>query len=509
MRKRLAPIAKYALLACLLVIFLTSDQVDTDREPITLTAELSTEQEVKTLFSTPRPVIDIVDSTETVFGIRDIWSGDFDGMVERRKIRVLVPYNKNFFFLDGSQGKGLTHEAMEIFEKYLRKRTGVRISTVIIPVRRDQLLEALEAGVGDVAAAYLTITPARRKRVDFTAPVYTGAKEWIVTGPGSPKIQDFAGLAGQKVYVRQSSSFYEHLTDLNHEFLEDGRDPIQIETVDEYMEDEDILELIHSGYLPATVVEDNIGRFWSEVFEKIELREDLPIDSDGQIAWAIRKDSPGFKKQLDAFIAENKKGTLMGNVLFNRYLRDTSFMNSISDLELERFNTTVAYFKKYAAQYDLDWLMTIAQGYQESRLDQNTRSHMGAIGVMQVRPATAADRNINIPDVYDLESNIHAGIKYDRFILDHYFAGAQLDELNKHLFALASYNAGPGRIAGMRRLARQQGKDPNVWFNHVEHTVAGEIGLEPVQYVSNIYKYYLSLCFINQFLEDKAKKSKP
>ncbi len=506
MRKQLTPLTKYVILLGMALCYNPSVG---SFEP-----NLSTSIEEPTKEYRATPVPDFYETTESdsldiILGIKDHWVGDFDGMLLRRKIRVLVPYNKNFFFLDGNKGNGLTHEAMEIFEKYLLRTTGTRVSTVIIPVRRDQLFKALEEGVGDVAAAYLTITPEREKKVDFTTPVYRGAKEWVVTGPGTPTIKNLADLSGQDIYVRKSSSFYEHLMELNDSFLKEGLPIVQVHSVDEYLEDEDVLQLVNAGFLPATVVEDNIGRFWSKQFSDIQLRSDLPIDSDGQIAWAIRKGSPLFKEVLDSFIKEHRKGTLLGNVLFNRYLKSHRFINSITDKELERFNTTVAYFKKYATKYDLDWLITIAQGYQESRLNQSARSHVGAVGIMQLRPSTASDRNVNIPNIYDLENNIHAGIKYSRFILDHYFNDPNMDELNKHLFVLASYNAGPNRIASMRRLARQRGLDPNVWFNNVERIAAEKIGREPVQYVSNVYKYYLSLYFINQFLERKADETKP
>jgi membrane-bound lytic murein transglycosylase MltF len=135
--------------------------------------------------------------------------------------------------------------------------------------------------------------------------------------------------------------------------------------------------------------------------------------------------------------------------------------------------------------------MVGARAYQESRLQQELKSPVGAIGVMQVMPATPKDPNIAIPDIQELESNIHAGIKYLRFILDEYFADAQFDDFNKMMFAFASYNAGPNRIARLRKRAAEKGLDPNVWFNNVELVVAEKVGRETVQYVSNILKYYV------------------
>lgn len=133
-----------------------------------------------------------------------------------------------------------------------------------------------------------------------------------------------------------------------------------------------------------------------------------------------------------------------------------------------------------------------AQGYQESGLDQSVRSPVGAIGVMQVMPATARDKAVNIPDIDKLESNIHAGIKYNRWVMNNFYGDPAITRLNKGLFAFASYNAGPGRVAGLRKQAAAEGLDPNKWFGNVELVAAKRIGRETVTYVSNIYKYYLA-----------------
>jgi membrane-bound lytic murein transglycosylase MltF len=166
--------------------------------------------------------------------------------------------------------------------------------------------------------------------------------------------------------------------------------------------------------------------------------------------------------------------------------------NARADEERKRFESMVALFKKYGAKYDLDFLLMAAQGFQESGLDQTKRSHVGAIGVMQVMPATAKDKAVAIPDIEKLESNIHAGIKYNRWVVDNFYNEPGISPRDKQLFAFASYNAGPGRVAGLRREAKAQGLDPNKWFNNVELVAAKRIGRETVTYVSNIFKYYLA-----------------
>ena len=148
------------------------------------------------------------------------------------------------------------------------------------------------------------------------------------------------------------------------------------------------------------------------------------------------------------------------------------------------------FLRKYGDRYSLDYVLMAAQGYQESQLDHSRKSAVGAIGVMQVMPATGKDMKVG--DITQLEPNVHAGVKYVRFMMDQFYANEPMDALNKGLFTFASYNAGPGRMKQMRELAAKRGLNPNVWFNNVELVVADKIGRETVQYVSNIYKYYLA-----------------
>jgi membrane-bound lytic murein transglycosylase MltF len=165
---------------------------------------------------------------------------------------------------------------------------------------------------------------------------------------------------------------------------------------------------------------------------------------------------------------------------------------------MKKFRAYVHYFQKYAEQYDFDYLMLVGQGYQESGLDQSKRSPGGAVGIMQVIPKYAAAPPIGIPDVEDAKGNIHAGTKILRNIVDTYLNDPKLDATNKTLLAFASYNAGPSRITQLRKKAKQEGLDPNQWFGNVELVVAREIGQETVQYVNNIYKYYVAYKLVLQ-----------
>ena len=436
-------------------------------------------------------------------------TGDLDGMVERRVIRVLVVPNRTNYFLDGAVQRGVTYEAMVEFENFLNKRLKrgkKKVYVVILPVTRDLLMPALLSGLGDLVAANLTITDERRSVVDFSKPFLSDVRELVVTGPAAPAISSLDDLSEQEVWVRTTSSFHESLVSLNTRLGSKGKAPVVIRAADEHLETEDLLEMVNAGILGITIADSHIAEFWAQVFEDITVHDDLAVRTGGQIAWMFRKSSPKLAQQVNAFAAKFKKGTLMGNMLFTRYLKDTKWVrNAGSGKDLKRFDKTVDFFRTYSEQYDFDHLMMVAQGYQESRLDQRVRSSRGAVGIMQLLPSTAAEPAIAIKNIEKAEPNVHAGIKYMRWIVDTYFDDEELDPLQQTLFAFASYNAGPNRIRRLRRKAEARGLDPDIWFDNVELIAAEEIGRETLQYVSNIYKYYLAYTLI---AEQRARRER-
>jgi len=440
------------------------------------------------------------------------WTGDFDGMVQRRVIRVLVTFSKTNYFLDGFERRGVTYEALRAFEKYINKklkRKNLKVNLVVIPVTRDRLVPALVEGLGDIAAAALTITPQRKRVVDFADPILTGVDEIVVGGPGAPHLSSIEDLSGKEIYVRRSSSYNESLTRLNESFKNAGKPLVNIKPADEYLEDEDLLEMVNAGLIPMTVVDNYLAKFWSQIFKEISLYPHITLERGGKIAWMIRKNSPKLKEVINQLVKLKRKGTLFGNVLFKRYLQDTKWVrNSLADEDLKRFNSAAGYFKEYGKRYDFDWLAIASLAYQESRIDQSKLSPVGAVGVMQLLPSTAAGDPVNISNIEEIGNNIHAGSKYLRWIYENYFEKEDMDHLNKLFFTAASYNAGPVRIKQLRSEASKMGVDPDIWFRNVEVVAAKRIGRETVQYVSNIYKYYIVYRLMTDELAKKKGKNK-
>ena len=438
------------------------------------------------------------------------WKGDYEGMIERRLIRVLVPYGGYQFYYDQGLPRGAIYELVQRFETYINEqldRRNIKVYVVVIPVGRDELLPALLAGHADFVAADLTPTQARSSDFNFSRPLLTGINEVVVTGPAAPEMTILDDLAGQEISVRQSSSYFEHLQRLSATMQASGLESPQIKPVDELLEAEDLLEVVNAGMIGMTVLDDYKARFWAGVFPEITIREDLVINEGGTIAWATRKDTPELSNVINQFLRKYGKGSMIGNDTFNRYLKDASHVRCVhSGQNTQKIDELAVMFQTYGERFDFDWLMLAAQGFQESGLRQDRRSPAGAVGVMQIKPSTAADRNVGIDDVSTADNNIHAGAKYMRFLADHYFDDVGISDLNQWLLSLAAYNAGPAKVARMRREAKENGYDPNVWFDHVEIIAARRIGRETVTYVSNIFKYYVGYQIISERSDIRSQR---
>jgi len=434
-------------------------------------------------------------------------TGDLDVMIKRRIIRVLVPHSKTTYFVERGQPRGVAYDALKAFEDELNKKRGpLRVNVVFFPTSRERLIPDLVAGLGDIIAAGITVTAERDKQVDFTIPTTTKPiSEIVVTGPQSPTLASLDDLAGKEVFVRKSSSYWTHLEQLSARLQKSGKAAIALKAAPEDLEDEDLLEMLNAGLFGIAVADDYKLDIWSKIYPKIKPRPDLAVNTGGELAWAIRPNSPQLKAALDAFLKTHRQGTTFGNTLIKRYVGSTQFVKDArSPAELKKFQAVIELFQRYAGKYDVDFLLMMAQGYQESRLDQKVKSHVGAIGVMQVMPATG--KELGVGDITQMEPNIHAGVKYMRFMIDRYYKDEPMDAVNKGLFTFASYNAGPARVRQLRQEAAKRGLNPNVWFNNVEIIAAEKIGAETVTYVANIYKYYIAYRLVLEDLQREKQR---
>ena len=308
--------------------------------------------------------------------------------------------------------------------------------------------------------------------------------------------------------MRASSSYFEHLVALNERFKAQGLAPVKIMPANENLETEDLLQMVNAGLYGMTVADQHIAQLWQSLYTDMQIQAGVYLHQGGKLSWALRKSSPQFQQVLSAFVKEHKIGSEFGNISMRRFKNNKRVLNATSQAEMQKFKALVGVFQKHAGTYDFDHLMLMAQGFQESQLDQRARSRAGAVGVMQLLPSTAADPAVGIKGIdTSVDKNIEAGSKYMRLLADKYLDDPELTPVNRTLMSFAAYNAGPGNLMKFRRLAEKSGLDPNVWFGNVEQAAARIVGRETVDYVGNIYKYYVVYKLAEQKLRERAKAS--
>jgi membrane-bound lytic murein transglycosylase MltF len=445
--------------------------------------------------------------------LTESFNHDLDSMKKRALVRVLVSYNRTSYFLDGPKAHGFEYELMEQFKRALNKgvpRERLRIGFVYVPTPFSRLIEALNAGKGDIIAAGMTITPDREERVAFSNPYLKRVAEILVASSRAKPLQGIEDLSGEDVYLLRGSSYVQHLKRVNRQLKKRGIEPLIIREVDEHLQTEDLLELANANVIDFTVADDHVARLWGEVLPQLRFYPDIKINTGGRIAWAVRDKNPQLLEHLNQFVVSHKKGSLLGNILFRRYYEKSVWIKDPKrGKERVRFDKAKKYFKRYAEEYGFDWLKIAAIAYQESELQHSRKSPAGAVGIMQIKRSTAADKHVSIKHIDKLENNIHAGVKYLAFLRKRYFSDPAIPADDQTYLAFAAYNAGPRKVAGMRKLTSKMGLDPDRWFGNVEMAALRLVGQETVQYVRNVLKYYTAyrISFQNMAKRSGGRKS--
>ena len=304
-------------------------------------------------------------------------TGDLDEMVKRGSIRALVLYSRSgFFYVDGKP-EGISYEALQYFEQFVNQklRTRQHVQVTFIPVRPDQLESYLNEGIGDLIAYPVAMTPERAQQVAFSVPLETDVKQILVTGKDFGPVSSLQDLSGKKVFVNPVTTYYGNLEKVNDSLVKQGKPPILIESADKNLLDEDLMEMVNAGILPATVTITQRAKLWASVFHNITPQPNIVIANQEDLAWAVRKNNPKFKELVDEFVKTHAAGTSFGNTLMRRYLESNQWItNPTNDEQIKKFNQLANFFKTYSSQYGFDYLMVVAQGYQESQLNQAARS---------------------------------------------------------------------------------------------------------------------------------------
>lgn len=420
---------------------------------------------------------------------------DLTEIIENRYFRVLTSRNAFDYHVYQGKQRGYQFELMQAFAKSLNKKyrkKGLRIQFELIPADYDQLIPLLLAGKGDMIAANLTVTPGRIKKVAFTKPLKT-VKELIVTRKELADKDIFAtSLSGGsiKVAARKSSSYYETIQSWNKS---NPKRKLGIQLMDENLTPESIMELVSKRKADYALIDSHLFEAAQRLYPNLALaKEQVFEEKDSSLAIAVRKKSPKLLRELNQFIPKVRDGSRLGNIIKDKYFNDALLLKhkASEDGELSPYDEL---FKKYGKKYKWDWRLLAALCFQESRFNQDIINPWGAIGLFQVKQMTADEPYVGISDIRGpdkAERNIHAGVRYLSWIRDRYFK--KLPQRRRIRLSLAAYNAGPRTVLRARKLTAKMGLDPNIWFRNVELAMAKMRKAEPVSYVSEINKRYVS-----------------
>ena len=430
--------------------------------------------------------------------LESIYTDDFDAIKKRKTLRVITRNNAASYFLWRGELLGFEYELVKAFAKQHK----LRLEIISAPSHEAQITLLLQ-GKGDIIASFLTVTENRKQRGISFSRYHHKASEIIVSRADDNSIQTTGDLAGRSIYVRKSSAYWETLQTLKNTGLK-----FNLIAAPENMETEEIIGQVASGEYDLTLADNHLLDI--ELTWRDDIHAALVIGDVRDNAWAIRSNNPQLLKAVNQFIKKQYR-SLFYNITYDKYFKNAHRIKKYRaqridlnpDGTLSPYDTLV---KKYAQKYGFDWRLLVAQMYQESRFNPKAKSWVGARGLMQVMPRTA--KEMKISNLKDPESGIKAGVQYLNWVRERF--EQELSIKDRMWFTLAAYNAGQGHVKDARRLARQQGLNPDKWFNNVEKAMLllskrkysrkarhGYVrGTEPVNYVREIrtrYRAYVRL----------------
>jgi len=434
--------------------------------------------------------------------LESIYTDDFDAIKKRKTLRVITRNNAASYFLWRGELLGFEYELAKAFAK----QHNLRLEIIIAPSHEAQVPMILQ-GKGDIIASFLTVTENRKQRGIAFSRFHHKASEIIVSRADDNAIQTIEDLAGRSIYVRKSSAYWETLRTLKNTGLK-----FNLIAAPENMETEEIIAQVANGKFDLTLADNHLLDI--ELTWRDDIHGALVIGDVRDNAWAMRSQNPLLLEAVNQFMKKQYR-SLFYNVTYDKYFKNArrikKYRSQRIDLNpdgtLSPYDTLV---KKYAQIHDFDWRLLVAQMYQESRFNPKAKSWAGAQGLMQVMPRTA--KEMKISNLKEPESGIKAGVQYLNWVRNRF--EQELSIKDRMWFTLAAYNAGQGHVKDARRLAQQQGLNPDKWFDNVEKAMLllskrkyyrkarhGYVrGTEPVNYVREIrtrYRAYVRLANID------------
>lgn len=415
---------------------------------------------------------------------------DWNDIVQHGRLRMLTMNNPASYFMWRGELMGFD---LDLIEKFA-KQHNLHVS-VILKDNISDLITALERGEGDVIAASLTQSPERQAQGLMFSRPYLKVSEQLVGRTNSTPINTLDDLADRPIGINPSTVFFSRLQQLKQQHPN-----LNLQTYQD-TDTESLINDLIDGQFYATVVDSHLLAI--EQAHRDDVSVLLELNEQSNIAWGLRNNQPQLQQHLNKFIKKHYRG-LFYNVTYNKYFKNNRRMKThqahrvVKGEDLSPFDHLV---KPMAKKYGMDWRLVTAQMYQESKFNPNAKSFAGALGLMQVMPRTA--KEMGYKDLHQPANAIEAGVAYMQW-LEGRFPG-HLDFQERLYFTLAAYNAGAGHVRDARRLAKQQGLDPNRWFDNVERAMLllakpeyykkarfGYVrGSEPVHYVKSIQQRYL------------------
>lgn len=415
---------------------------------------------------------------------------DWDKIVERKYLRVITRNNPTSYFLWRGELMGFDYELIRHFADQHK----LKLEMVVAPPKAD-LIDWLQEGRGDLIAASMTVSADRQKRGVAFSQAYNQVAEQLVSGKGSAPLQQLSDLNGRTLVINPNTHYWNTAKNLQQQ----GYD-FTLQALDQGLSSTELLQAVARGDFDATISDSHLidieDRFVEDLIQGLELQ---PRYDHG---WAVRADDSQLLETLNKYL-QKQDGSKHFNVVKQKYFSDDNKIEKYQGQRLEKDGQLSPFdqmVQSAATPEQFDWRLITAQMYQESRFNPRARSHVGARGLMQVMPRTARDLGYKLP--FSEESGIAAGVAYLAWSRDRF--EETLPPQERIWFSLAAYNAGSGHVYDARRLAEQQGWNPDIWFDNVEkamlllskrkyHSKArfGYVrGSEPVNYVRKIRKRY-------------------
>lgn len=416
---------------------------------------------------------------------------NYQQLLDQGQIRIAVPYDPTIYVDDKGKPIGMSVQISQSFGKWLSERYKRQVKVKLVPTVPGKLIDPLDMGAADIALGYLGEYEQRLDSAKYLSLRHAEhQKQILVSGPNAPAINSEDDLSGKIICLGRQTRI-EALKKLNERLIQKGRAPAILYKDHVALDDEAMLQMANDGLIQFVMSTEWRANLWKPYLKNIQIHSDIEFDIGGNIGWAIRDVDKALQEDILAFSSgqlNDEAILLFAKDDFNQ--RKNALKDPKSKEDWARFMSMRPLFEKYGNQYDLSPLFLASFGFQETMLNQDLISPSGAIGVMQLTASTGSAMDVG--NIRQLDSNIHAGAKYLNQLASQNFNGDGLDKSNQALFAIASYNIGPANVIRARKLASKLGFDPNKWFLNVEMAASELFGIEPMNYVRNVYKYFVA-----------------